>query len=173
MTPVVCIVGRSGAGKTTLMEKLIPELVRRGLRVAAIKHDVHGGQIDHPGKDTWRFKQAGAQAVGLRSPGRWMMYGDVENGLDGADLVAFLDHLPERVDLVLAEGFKRTPYPRIEVAPRPCTGMMLASQGDPRLLAVVSEECEIPGVPRFHPAATPELAHFLIEKLLSHVSRAA
>jgi len=65
--PVVSIVGKSNSGKTTLLEKLIPELKRRGYRVATVKHDTHGFEIDRPGKDTWRLAQAGADAVVISS----------------------------------------------------------------------------------------------------------
>ena len=68
MIPIVSIVGKSGAGKTTLIEKMIPELKKRGYRVATIKHDVHGFDIDHEGKDSWRHKKAGAHATIISSP---------------------------------------------------------------------------------------------------------
>ncbi|HUU81381.1 MAG TPA: molybdopterin-guanine dinucleotide biosynthesis protein B, partial [Acidobacteriota bacterium] len=66
--PIVLFVGSSGSGKTTLLEKLIPELTRRGLRVGTIKHDVHGFEMDQPGKDSWRHKHAGALASIISSP---------------------------------------------------------------------------------------------------------
>ena len=68
MIPIVSIVGRSNTGKTTLIEKLIPELRRRGYRVATIKHNIHGFDIDHEGKDSWRHKKAGARLTVIASP---------------------------------------------------------------------------------------------------------
>lgn len=71
MLPIVCIVGKSNVGKTTLLEGLITELKRRGHRVATVKHDVHGFEIDQPGKDSWRHAQAGSDAVVISSPKSW------------------------------------------------------------------------------------------------------
>ncbi|MFQ6112165.1 MAG: molybdopterin-guanine dinucleotide biosynthesis protein B, partial [Nitrospinota bacterium] len=68
MVPIICIVGKSEAGKTTLMESLIAELKGRGYSVATVKHDVHGVDLDQPGKDSWRYAQAGSDAVVLSSP---------------------------------------------------------------------------------------------------------
>jgi len=68
MPPIISIVGRSGAGKTTVLEPLIAELARRGLRVGVLKHSAHGFEMDREGKDTWRHRRAGAQAVGIMSP---------------------------------------------------------------------------------------------------------
>ena len=74
-TPIVSIVGYSGSGKTTLVEKMIPELKRRGWRVATIKHNRHGFEIDHEGKDSWRHRRAGAGMTVLASPGEGGRHG--------------------------------------------------------------------------------------------------
>ena len=86
MIPVVSIVGKSDAGKTTLIEKLIPELVRRGYRVATVKHDVHGFDVDREGKDSWRHKQAGAHTVVISSPEKLALIRDVDHDADLAEL---------------------------------------------------------------------------------------
>ena len=82
MIPVVSIVGKSNSGKTTLLEKLIPELKRRGYRVATVKHDTHGFEVDQPGKDTWRLAQAGADAVVISSSDKLALIKRVRDELD-------------------------------------------------------------------------------------------
>ncbi len=112
MIPVVSITGRSNTGKTTLIEKMIPELNRRGYRVATIKHNLHGFEIDHVGKDSWRHKKAGAKITVLASPGKVAVIEDVENDLGISEL---RDRYIHSVDITLLEGFKGNPFPKIEV----------------------------------------------------------
>ena len=102
-TPIISIVGASGAGKTTLLEKLIPALSRRGYKTGTIKHDIHGFEIDRPGKDSWRHKHAGASSTIISSPFQIGMVMDVDHdhGLD--ELAPFLAN----VDVILTEGYKR------------------------------------------------------------------
>ena len=99
--PIVCIVGSSGAGKTTLLEKLIPELTCRGIKVGTVKHDVHGFEIDKPGKDSYRHKQAGAVVTIISSPKRIGMVMDTDHDLDLGELLPFYSG----VDIVLTEGY--------------------------------------------------------------------
>ena len=107
------LAGWSGSGKTTLMTALIPEFVARGVRVSTIKHAHHAFDVDQPGKDSWRHRQAGASEVLVVSERRWALMhelrGDPEPGLD-----ALLPRLTP-VDLLLVEGFKRHPHPKVEV----------------------------------------------------------
>jgi len=81
MVPIVSIVGKSDSGKTTLIEKLLPALTGRGYRVATVKHDVHGFEVDQEGKDSWRHKQAGAHTVVISSPNKVALIRDVERDL--------------------------------------------------------------------------------------------
>ena len=81
MIPIVSIVGKSDIGKTTLIEKLLPELTGRGYRVATVKHDVHGFEVDREGKDSWRHKKAGAHTVVISSPQKIALIRDVEKDL--------------------------------------------------------------------------------------------
>jgi molybdopterin-guanine dinucleotide biosynthesis protein B len=83
--PVISIVGESDTGKTTLIEKIIPELTRRGFRVATVKHHAHNFEIDHEGKDSWRHKQAGSCLTVLSSPRRVAVVEDVEKDHDIAE----------------------------------------------------------------------------------------
>jgi molybdopterin-guanine dinucleotide biosynthesis protein B len=149
-------VGFSGSGKTTLMERLIGELTRRGLRVGSIKHDSHGFEMDHPGKDSWRHKQAGAAVSMIASPRQIGMVRDVDRDHRLEELVAML---PE-VDLALAEGFKRGAHPKIEIH-RPAANPAPACKGDPHLLAVVSDAPLEWGVPCFGLDELCALADFI------------
>ena len=104
MPAVLSIVGKSKVGKTTLLEKLIPEIRRRGYRVGTLKHDAHDHfEIDHVGKDTWRHREAGAQTVAISSPSRFALTKATERELDLDSIIAvyFSDE-----DLVLTEGYK-------------------------------------------------------------------
>jgi molybdopterin-guanine dinucleotide biosynthesis protein MobB len=135
MIPVVSVVGKSNSGKTTLIEKMIGELVRRGYRVATIKHNRHGFEIDHEGKDSWRHKQAGARTTVIASPHRVAVVEDVEKDLDIGELV---DRYIRNVDIVLSEGFKKNPFPKIEVNRAEMNQALLCSPAD-NLLAVCSD----------------------------------
>lgn len=119
---VVALVGHSGSGKTTLMEGLIRELSGRGLRVAAIKHDPKGHAVyDQPGKDSWRYRQAGAAAVALAGPATVATFRQAEGERRLLDLARQLA-AAEPVDLVLAEGYHtQAGFPKIEVY-RPALG---------------------------------------------------
>jgi len=135
MIPIVSITGRSNSGKTTLIEKMIPELNRRGYRVATIKHNLHGFEIDHEGKDSWRHKKAGAKITILASPGKVAVIEDVEADMDIADL---RQHYVHDVDIILSEGFKGNPHPKIEVFRSTLKHERLCTAED-NLIAVASD----------------------------------
>jgi molybdopterin-guanine dinucleotide biosynthesis protein B len=131
------LAGWSGSGKTTLMTALIPELVSRGLSVSTLKHAHHAFDIDQPGKDSWRHRQAGAREVMISSQNRWALMHE----LRGAPEPTFED-LARRmspVDLLLVEGFKRQPHPKIEIH-RPSLGKPLLHPEDPWIVAIASDE---------------------------------
>jgi len=133
--PVLAIVGYSNAGKTTLMEKLIAGLTAKGLRIATIKHSHHQPELDTPGKDSWRHKQAGATGSLLLGPEQMMLVQDVpqvQTPQQIADLY-FSD-----ADLVLAEGFASMPCAKIEVV-RAQRSQDLRCLGDKNLLAVATD----------------------------------
>jgi molybdopterin-guanine dinucleotide biosynthesis adapter protein len=110
MPPVISIVGKSNSGKTTLIEKLIPELKKRGYAIGIIKHAHHGFDIDQEGKDSWRHKKAGADTVIVASANEISMT-KKENHVDLDQLIKYFDD----VDLVITEGYKREKKPKIEV----------------------------------------------------------
>jgi molybdopterin-guanine dinucleotide biosynthesis protein MobB len=130
--PVLAFSGASGAGKTTLLVKLIPALRARGLRVAALKHSGHAHPFDRPGKDSARLRAAGATGVAVSGPREVAYFGPPRGAL--ADLVALLP----RCDLILAEGFKHEPLPRIEVH-REAIDREFLCRRDPDVMAVVSD----------------------------------
>jgi molybdopterin-guanine dinucleotide biosynthesis protein B len=111
LVPIISVVGKSKVGKTTLLEKLLPEIKKRGYRVAVIKHDVHGFDIDRPGKDTWKHARAGADIVVISSPQKMAIIEKVDREKTLAEIASKLDH----VDLIITEGYKRQDKPKIEV----------------------------------------------------------
>jgi len=158
--PIVCFVGRSGVGKTTVIESVVSELKRRGLRVGVIKHDAHDFEMDRPGKDTWRFSQAGADAVAISSPRKVALIERVEREWPLDEVVALLR---QRVDIVLAEGYKRdTTKPKVEVSRAEVGGPLLCS--DEELWAVVSDWAPPTKAPRFDLSQAGELVDFLLAK---------
>jgi molybdopterin-guanine dinucleotide biosynthesis protein B len=156
--PVVSIVGYSGSGKTTLLEKLISELKARGYVVGTIKHDVHGFEMDKPGKDSWRHKKAGASATIISSPYQIGMVRDVEHDHQPEELVALLPDM----DIILTEGYKKENLPKLEVF-RSEVHKAPLFKGDKSLLAMISDDPIDLGVPRFSLGDGIKLADFLIK----------
>ncbi len=146
MPPIVSVVGRSDSGKTTFLEKLIPELKKLGLRVAVVKHDRHGFEMDRPGKDTWRLRQAGADAVMISAPNQMaLIRGGLSQELPLDELATLVS---DAVDLVLTEGYKSGDKPKIEVSRKVIAeGELLCT--DEELLAVVSDHTHNVSVPQF------------------------
>jgi molybdopterin-guanine dinucleotide biosynthesis protein B len=144
IAPVVCVVGRSKSGRTTLIEKLIGELKGRGYRVGTVKHHAHPGfELDRPGKDTWRHAQAGSDHVVIAAPDKVAAIRRVarEPGLD--EIAATMTD----VDVILAEGYLRSGKHRIEVvrAARSCEPICTPDE----LLALASD-VQVPyDVPQF------------------------
>ncbi|MCS6892076.1 MAG: molybdopterin-guanine dinucleotide biosynthesis protein B [Rhodovarius sp.] len=110
---IIGLAGWSGAGKTTLLKRLLPHLIERGLSVSTIKHAHHAFDVDKPGKDSWEHRQAGARQVLVASAQRWALMSELR-GAPEPPLSALLAKL-DPVDLVIVEGFKRDPHPKIEV----------------------------------------------------------
>lgn len=112
MIPIVSIVGKSNSGKTTLLEKIIADLTHRGYRIATIKHNRHGFDIDHEGKDSYRHKKAGAHTTVVSSPHQLALVQDVDHDYSFEEI---REKFISGADIILTEGFKVNDYPKIEV----------------------------------------------------------
>jgi molybdopterin-guanine dinucleotide biosynthesis protein B len=145
MIPIVSIVGKSSSGKTTLIEKLIAELTQRGWRVATIKHNRHGFEIDHEGKDSWRHKKAGAVTAVLVSPRQVAVMENVEKDYDLAEI---RERYIRNADVILAEGYKGNPHPKIEVFRTDLRKELLCGPED-NLIALAGDQPVSAGVPYF------------------------
>jgi molybdopterin-guanine dinucleotide biosynthesis protein B len=162
MIPIISIVGKSDSGKTTLIEKLVPELTRRGYRIATVKHDVHGFEVDREGKDSWRHKQAGAHSVVISSPHKVALIRDVEKDLT---LDEIRDKLIQDVDLILSEGYKKDVQPKIEIFRKEKHKELLCTKED-HLVAIASNKKFHIGVPCFGLEDAKGLASFIEKEFL-------
>jgi len=131
------LVGRSGSGKTSLMVRLVPELRRRGLTVSTIKHAHHGFDLDDPGKDSFRHREAGAKEVMLVADARWALMHEIGDAPEPP--LEELDRRMAPVDFVLVEGFHTHGDPAIEVC-RPHEGHALMWREGSSIVAVASDE---------------------------------
>ena len=157
--PLISIVSKKNSGKTTLLEKLIPELKARGYRVGIIKHDTHGFDIDHKGKDTWRHKQAGADTVAISSPWKLSLIKDVDEEVWPDQLVA---EYFQTEDIVITEGYKTIGKPQIEVFRKAAHDTPLHVKGQKNtLVAVMSDVAVDLGVPCFNINDVKALADFI------------
>jgi molybdopterin-guanine dinucleotide biosynthesis protein MobB len=160
--PVVSVVARSGTGKTTVLEGLIPALRKRGLRVAVVKHHHHTSSFDTPGKDTFRLADAGADLVVGVSPVQVATF----NRQQGSeDLDAVVAETCVGYDLVLTEGFKRGSYPKIEVHRAERSDELLCSFDE--MLALVTDTEWDTTVPQFRLDDSESLADFLVATVLA------
>lgn len=160
--PLITVIGKSGSGKTTLIEKLIRVLSRAGYRLAAVKHHSHTGfEIDTPGKDSWRFAQAGAQQVVIAAPDKYATYRKLEAELSLDEIVAGIND----VDLILVEGYKRSNKASIEVV-RAANSTELIGSPEQRI-AIASDFPLDMGVPRFDLDDIEAIAGFIIERYLA------
>ena len=159
--PIVSIVGKSDSGKTTLLEKLIPELKKRGAIVATVKHDVHGFDIDVPGKDTWRHAQAGADIVFIANSRKTAMINKVKHDLS-LDEIA---ELADGADILITEGYKRADKPKIEVSRKARSSELICSADE--LVAVVTDQQFDVDVPLFDLDDATGLADLIESKFLA------
>jgi len=156
--PVLAIVGYSNSGKTTLVEKLIAALSQQGLRIATIKHSHHQPEMDTPGKDSWRHKQAGASASLLVGPEKMLMVSDLDVQPTPTQLANayFSDY-----DLVLVEGYASMPCPKIEVV-RAARSVDLRCDEE-GLLAVVTDVSGLDvAVPKLNLNDVPSVVDFIL-----------
>jgi molybdopterin-guanine dinucleotide biosynthesis protein B len=157
---IVGLAGWSGSGKTSLVIRLVPELVRRGLSVSTIKHAHHAFDVDKPGKDSHAHREAGAQEVLVSSANRFALMRELRGAPEPTfeELVARM----ARVDILLVEGFKRHAHDKIEVH-RPSVGKPLLAHDDPRIIAVASDAALTGlGVPLLDLDDTAAIADFIV-----------
>jgi molybdopterin-guanine dinucleotide biosynthesis protein B len=143
LVPVVSLVGKSGVGKTTALERVIGELKRRGYRVGTVKHDSHGFDMDKPGKDSWRHAQAGSDAVAISGPRKVALVRQLEREMPLDQVVELMGEL----DLVLTEGYKTGSKPKIEVT-RMERGTELLCRAEELIGLLTDHDVEMP-VPQF------------------------
>jgi len=156
--PVVSVVGNSGTGKTTFLEKIIREMTYRGLKVGTIKHDIHGRfEMDKPGKDSWRHKHAGASTTVISSPNRIGVVMDVEYDHSLDELVSFFNGM----DIILTEGYKQDRKPKLEIF-RPEISQEPLCKNNENLLAFISDAPMDFNVPVFSPEDIKGAADFLV-----------
>ncbi|HXP02646.1 MAG TPA: molybdopterin-guanine dinucleotide biosynthesis protein B [Stellaceae bacterium] len=156
------LAGWSGSGKTTLLAALIPELVGRGITVSTIKHAHHEFDIDQPGKDSWVHRQAGASEVMVASSRRFALMHELRNAPEPT-----LHELVERmapVDLLLVEGFKREPHPKLEVY-RPSVGKPFLYPDDPHIVAIASDKALAAPLPVLPLADAAAIADFILDRM--------
>lgn len=156
------IVGYKNAGKTGLMERLVAEITSRGFTVSTLKHAHHSFDVDHPGKDSFRHRDAGAQQVLLSSRNRWALMSEMR-GADELTLDALLTRL-DPVDLVLVEGYKRDAHPKVE-AFRAETGNPLIAREDATIRAVASDTALETDRPVFDLNDTTAIADFILAEV--------
>lgn len=159
--PLITVIGKSGSGKTTLIEKLIQVLHRDGYRLATVKHHSHAGfEIDTPGKDSWRFAQAGAQQVVIAAPDKYATYRKLDTELSLDEIAARITD----VDLILVEGYLRSNKASIEVVRAENSTELI---GTPQQRIAIASDVPLDlGVPRFDLNDIRAIANFIIEQFL-------
>jgi molybdopterin-guanine dinucleotide biosynthesis protein MobB len=156
------LAGWSGSGKTTLLAALIPELVSRGITVSTIKHAHHKFDIDQPGKDSWVHRQAGASEVMVASSRRFALMRELRDAPEPSlnELVARM----APVDLLLIEGFKHEPHPKLEVH-RPSVGKPFLYPDDPHIVAIASDVALAAPLPVLPLADVAAIADFILGRM--------
>jgi molybdopterin-guanine dinucleotide biosynthesis protein B len=157
--------GWSGSGKTTLIEKLIPRFVQRGLKVSLIKHAHHTFDVDTPGKDSYRHRHAGATEVLVTSSRRWVLMHE----LRGAQEPTFEEQIRHfsPCDLLLVEGFKFAPIPKLEIW-RAETGEALLHPNDPHIVALAADSKVETRLPLFDLNDDAGIAEFIVKQAKPH-----
>lgn len=162
LLPVVSVVGNSGSGKTTFLEKLIPEMKSRGYKIATIKHGAHDFEIDKPGEDSWKHRKAGAQTVLLSSQAKMAMIKELNQEIDLDTLIQ--DYINKNIDLVITEGYKAGDKFKIEVFRPAKFDTPLFSKDDDNILTIVRNSEKIEG--SFSVSQIKEVANLIEERVI-------
>ena len=159
MIPVVSIVGiKSKVGKTTVICKIISELKNRGYKVGVIKHDVHGSEIDHPGKDTWLHAQVGADVVSISSHEKMAIIEKVEREYSLDEMIGKINN----VDIILTEGYKQENKPKIEVFRKDVSEELYSKEED--LIAIITDTYFELDIPQFSFSKVDKIVDLLERK---------
>lgn len=158
------VIGRKNHGKTTLVVDLVEELSRRGLRVGTVKHTHHKHELDVPGKDSHRHREAGASVVGVLSRGLSAVFVPTDENTAGDERYAAFAGSFDGCDLVLVEGDSQTTAPRIEVW-RSGVGDEPLAMGDPSILLVVSDDDPVTRVERLARSDVAAVAEWILDRL--------
>jgi molybdopterin-guanine dinucleotide biosynthesis protein B len=161
MIPYISIVGFSNSGKTTKISKLVQILTEKGYKVAAVKHAANGYNMDISGKDSFQHYDAGAQQVVIAGPNSITLHKRCDDHPALKDVLELIHN----VDLILIEGYKNQPGPKIQIVNYDCTQPELAKPNE--LVAIISENFFECGVPCYHPAQLEEMADFIVTSLLA------
>jgi len=162
--PVISFVAASSnSGKTTLIEKVVKLLKARGLRVAVVKHASAGFELDRPGKDSWRFREAGADSVVLVGPGKMA----VIRNIGEVPLPEEIEQSAGDVDIVICEGFKERAKNKIEVFRSGVSGDRPLCLEDRSYLALVSDKSFPVSIPRFDLDDAEGVANYLVKKFIA------
>jgi molybdopterin-guanine dinucleotide biosynthesis protein MobB len=167
--PIIGFSAYSGSGKTTLLEKLIPIFTKRKLKVAVIKHAHHSFDIDHPEKDSYKIRKAGAQQILISSQKRWAMIHEHETENSELSLQQALDQISvDNIDFVIVEGFKSAPISKIEIH-RPSLGKPLISAKDNFVIAIATDDPSNidTALPLLDLNDTSQIAHYIEQNLLN------
>jgi molybdopterin-guanine dinucleotide biosynthesis protein B len=161
MKTVSFIAATSNSGKTTLIEKVVRILKKRGLRVAVVKHASKGFELDHRGKDSWRFREAGADAMVLVGPDSLALIRTIEQ----EPSLQEIEEIVGNADIVIREGFKHDAVNKIEVFRTGVTGIQPLCLADPSIIALVSSDPVGVSIPRFDWNDAASVADFIVTKL--------
>jgi len=170
--PVIGFAAHSGSGKTTLLVKLIAIFRQKGIRTGVIKHSHHEFTIDHPGKDSYEIRHAGASQVLIGTNRQWALMSDSSKDLSLSDYLQYLQ--PDELDLIVVEGYKHEAIPKIEIY-RPELGLPLLSQNDESFIAIATNNPD--GISArqviLNLDRPDQIAGFIIDRILKPVSDTA
>lgn len=164
-TPLIGFSAYSGTGKTTLLTQLIPYLVTQNVRLAVIKHAHHQFDIDHPDKDSYKLRHAGASQMLISSTRRWALMHELNENDNEYSLSQLLDQIDHSgADLILVEGFKKEPFTKIELH-RPCLGHPLLCLEDEQIIAIATDaDANTPqNLPRLDLNQPQEIGAFILQ----------